>query len=246
MKKSTLTIIIFFLLLSACNDSGDCLSSYGETITETHEISSGLNRLHIDHDIDVSLVFDSTNKISITYGSHIIDNIKIKESANTLQLSNETKCIWNKKPEQHPEVRIHLSSLQYIQHSGYGKLDFKDTLITPEFKLKCINSAADVNLLLHTDFTSLKLISGPAKIEASGQSNEVYTYHSASGMIYAQKLPSGSVHSVSNGMGDTYIHAQDKLKAAIRSFGNIYYLGAPVISKNITGQGQLKPLNAFL
>lgn len=243
MKELSLIILFLWVIFAGCDDSGDCLTSYGKTESKSIDIPLNISEIYINQDIDTKFIFDSTSSISITYGSNLLDNIKINVSGNKLELTNQTQCIWNKKPGNHPEAEIHLPSINYIQHNGYGSLDFADTLHTNEFKLECYTSAADIKVLLNTDFSALKVISGPAKIEALGVTEELYTYHSASGMIYAQHLNSEKAHSFSDGKGDTYIYARNKLKVDIKHFGDIYYRGQPSINKAISGKGKLIPLD---
>ena len=149
------------------------------------------------------------------------------------------KCNWVRSFKKDINVYINIDSLDEIHHAGSGNIDMLNTLKSSRFFINMFESSGNVNLNLQGNYIELKIHTGPAKITATGNADELIIYNNSPGTIDAQNFTCKKALAINRNTGRLYVNVSNALKAEIFGSGNIYYFGNPTIDLTVYGDGEL-------
>jgi hypothetical protein len=235
-------IFIFFVIasiLSGCKKENmcDCLNSTGPVISEKRPLDS-FHRIDVRKNVIVTLYQDTVEYVEVEAGSHLIDMIKTEVSDGVLSITNLNTCNWVRSYDIEVHARVHLKSIDYIDHYGSKEINCADTLNINELDIR-ENNSADIKLIMKAQKVYARQMVGGGDIYLSGSSQFCYTFGGSFGYIYARDFTSDVVQVDQQSTGEIHVNALSFLGVHISDKGNVYYKGSPEIVSDITGSGKL-------
>lgn len=200
---------------------------------------------------------DSLDEVSIEAESNLLPLIEVYVSGNTLYIENKDDYSFDLN---HPiNILIHHKGIEDLRFSGAGSIE-TNTLTGPDFFCGISGTAyfsgeitasnIDFNLsgsgtieaVVECDELEASM-SGEGDFSFSGTADKGVFNISGAGLIQARELQLKDCYNTISGVGTEYLSVSEFLKVVISGTGNIYYLGAPAIEKNISGLGVVEKLD---
>lgn len=244
MKSKTLYILALLsslmMFMTSCKKAP---LSNGKVITENRNLDS-FNTLHINDNIDITLISSDTFKIEITTGENLMDNIITETIDGILFIKNNNTLNWIRSYNIPLEAKIyHKSNIKNITYESVGYLKSDDYIIndnTATFNMTIEDGSGDINLRIKCKDLYLESYSGSSKINLEGMSEYVFIDHYGIGPIHSEALPSDTIVVSNHGTNNIYVQCNKKLNANIYGYGNVYYKGHPEIESYISPNAQGK------
>jgi len=189
---------------------------------------------------DVVLEQDSINKLVIT-GGNDIHSIEAVIEGDTLVIDDHKKRSLN--PARNLLV-LHFSYLEYMHFSDPVNLSNTDTLKSDRLVLIAEGEIAEVRLVLDCNyFTALNNSNTLGYFHFTGKAGSCWLWNRYGSCMYANSLMCNDAVVYNESIGDVYINASENLQAFIKSSGNIFYYGSPVIKiSEKRGAGNIIPM----
>ncbi len=239
----SILVVLMLTLLTSCGDEPfcNCFESTGATISETRNLEA-FNKLEIFNNVSVNIHRSNDYKVVVHCGSQLVDGIRTEIDNQRLLISNVNRCNWMRNPGNEFIVDVYAPELTEIVYRSAGDIKCIDTIRTNQFLGESWDGTGTMDLLLDCNETYLKIHTGPADINARGETDLSFVYNTGNGYIRAGDLKSINAIAVSKSTGDCYIHCSSTLNAKIQYQGDVFYAGQPTsIQKEITGSGNLIP-----
>ena len=236
--------IFFFLLtvLSAvlnfsCKKENlfDCLKSTGDVTTERRSISP-FTEVEVHDNVNVIFVQDSETFIEVNAGENLLPLIKTELQSGTLKIENRNTCSWVRDYGIPINVYVHIPLLKKVLTYGSGKISSSNTLQCGTLEG---NSRGTGDIELDVNAFEIYCKQAIADIIFTGSADYLFIFNTSSGFSLCSGLSVNRATVINLGPGNSYVNACDKLDVEIKSSGNIYYSGNPVLNSDITGSGQL-------
>lgn len=246
-------VVIFNLLLImpiffSCKKAEDrtCFKSTGDEISIVKSLGS-FDKMELNELIEYVLVQDVENKIILTGGKNLLNKIEVNVSDNLLTVKNTNKCNFLRSYKKKVTAEIHFVNLVDLNYLGTENLTNLDTLQLQNFNLSMIHgSSASVFLTLNAVSVRAIVSGGYGDFTFKGNTNYANFIVNSNGYCDTYDLNIlDSLTAVSNTMGIMKINSNMVgLRAEIKSGGDIWYKGIPVInSYNRYGKGELVDKN---
>jgi len=242
MSKKIYYIVLILMLLHSCSKPNEspCWKSNGNTISITQSLDQSINSIELKDDVNLILINDSMDFLTIEGPENLVEFIDIISSNEKIIISNSNRCDFLRSPLP-INVYYHYSDLKNIELSGYGTLS-NHGLIQHNININAFEALSNIALELQNDTTILTLMKGSIDVSLKGASNYLYGYTSGYGPFKADSLLCSTAHGHSTGLGDFYLNATSSLIIELRSMGDFYYYGNPIIT-NFTQTGTGKIIN---
>ena len=223
-------LFIITLLFFGCKKPSErpCWKSAGETVTETREFVK-LPIINVFDDVNVVFKQDSLNYIEVESYSNLISFISITNTDTAIDIKNLNKCNSLRKKDIQNTVTIHYENLSQVNLSGYGKIQFEDTIRQQSFSITSYDARSEVNLTIICQNLHCAFSEGSVVATINGASNSTYIYQSLYSIVDASKLISFNLYIGNNSTGDAHVYATNKLTAELLDAGSIYYSGTPTL-----------------
>jgi hypothetical protein len=246
MKRKSIYIVIFFLLLMAflagCGKSDEnCLTSNGKTIKQSRMISD-FDSIQVNDYVNLYLTQDSENKITVESGENIIDGITTDVVDRQLIISNKNKCNWLRSYNVPVNVYVSVKNLIKIYYMSSGNIYTTNTLKSSALTVEAWGGCGTIDLDLDLYQGSFILQMGTADFNLHGFCAINTIYSGDYGFFQCKDLKTRYLFITNRGSNDCYVNCSYYLDATIGSIGNIYYTGKPdSINTYIQGAGQVIP-----
>lgn len=228
-----------FFLLECKKENANCFTTTGKDEIEKRQIT-GFNSIKVNDKIDVffSQSKDSSFRVEVMAGEHILPNIKTFVDGDFLVIENNSKCNFLRSYKRKISVHITAPHLIYIVNAGVGNFYTTDT-IHENFVDYTIKNSGDINLKVNTK----KIVGhmhGAGDVELSGIANEHLVNSTGQSFIRAENLFTGYSEIHYRSSGEARVYVAGLLDVSISASGNVYYRGNPntVLVKN-SGTGKL-------
>lgn len=221
-------IAFLFISLISCNKENqwDCFKKTGSITSELRNLEN-FTAIELNDNINLNIIQDTINYISIKTGKNLMENIKTEIKNNTLYIKNINKCNWVRKLNQNIEATLHCCHLNHLIYKGYGKVTSGNTLKTDSLYIEFKDGAETVDLTIESPVTWLVIHTGPGDMNIKGHSGCTYIYQNGYGFINAGELNSAFTFMRTNSMNNCHVNASEWLTAEITYIGNVYYYGNP-------------------
>ena len=246
-----LFIVAFFTVCSFLNsckkaENRHCFKSTGSEISVTKSLNS-FTKMELNELVEYVLVQDVENKIILTGGKNLLNEIEVNVVDGLLTVKNGNKCNFLRSYKKKIKAEIHFIDLVDLNYLGTEKLTNIDTLQLNDFNLSIIHGASSsVNLMMNAQSIRAIVSGGYGDFTFSGNVGYANFIVNSNGYCDTYNLNViDSMTVVSNTMGIMKIKAnQIGLRAEIKSGGDIWYKGSPIINTyNRYGNGQLMDKN---
>mgnify|MGYP002279135623 CR=1 FL=1 len=239
---------ILVALLVQCKKPAErtCFKGKGEASTRTVQLNAKNDSLRLFDDLDYTIVPDSSNRIVLIGGAHLLQHVQIEESDKQLTITNNNKCGFLRDLSSRIKVELHIESPPYIYYEGSEGLTNQDTLKSGELRLVIRDGAGDVELTVQNSYMSALVTHGFGNYTLKGQTIQAYFNNKTNSFGDTRDLEvSSQILVKSQTQGNMVVNADGaQLQAEIYERGNIMYTGTP-FSVDLTkeGAGDLIPLS---
>jgi len=235
-----LSVILILTMFFGCKREGKlCLSKAGEQVTL--EVPLGdFKHLECYDNIDIVVIQDTINKAVINGYENVLSTLTFDQSASNLKIQKAATCDWYRDYNKNKvTIELHCTNLNKITFFDAGNISSSDTLYFNHFEIEGWDVSGSVNLLISSDTLNVFMHTGPATLNLSGESTELYAYSAGSGEIDLSELRGENVTINNSGIADIKSWCTNSLGYELKSFGNIIITGNPtVIYANDTGEGE--------
>jgi hypothetical protein len=236
MKIQTLiisaTIVLLGSIMVSCDKESGPIKGQGPVVEQSFILPS-VAAVSLNIDANVVLTHSETDEIVIEGQQNIIDNIKMYVN---------TDGFWDisyfKNVRSHAGVTIHISSpyIDYISISGSGSVNSVNSF--PDSANIYLKISGSGNIGFNTIANSTESeISGSGEIYLNGNSYDHRIRISGSGSVRAFNFSTSETYVNISGSGSSEVNASGLLDVKISGSGNVYYIGYPQISSDISGSG---------
>lgn len=244
LMKLIKSIIIIFLLLSACQKSEDraCWKSAGNMDSIEIQIDS-INKFKLYENIKYKIFQNSSKKIIIRGGENLISNIDLIEDSYQLSIHNLNKCDFLRSNSQDVIVEIHYPYYDRMYAQLSDSLIFVDTLIGDFFGLEMREGGGKT--IINTNLNHIEIIvsAGPGSFEIGGYAKYATLKIQGLGFGFAQNLKSDNLYIYQNSRANLLSNfSQSEVLVEIDGVGLVKYKGNPNDLQIIKrGDGQCIP-----
>ena len=222
----------------------------GSIVTEIRELPD-FTEVHVNDNINISLVRSDTCYIEITTGKNIIDNITTEVNNGVLSICNTTTCNWIRPYDYTLHATLYFKDITNFIFASSGTLDTKNNytgqIVSPNYyRFEIHGGSGDVDLNVN-NCNDLRIVYqyGSSYLNLHGEDNHnLVIYKRSYGVIEAQNYDAETVHVTTDSPSDCYISASESIDATINNLGNIYYKGDPASIQVTYGEfaeGKLLP-----
>ena len=249
MKRKLLIILIlcFLATFSSCKKAP---LTVGSIVTEIRQLPD-FYEVHVNDNINISLVRSDTCYIEITTGKNIIDNITTEVNNGVLSICNTTTCNWIRPYDYTLHATLYFKDITNFIFASSGTLDTKNNytgqIASPNYyRFEIHGGSGDVDLNVN-NCNDLRIVYqyGSSHLNLHGEDNHnLVIYKRSYGVIEAQNYDAETVHVTTDSPSDCYISASESIDATINNLGNIYYKGDPASIQVTYGEfakGKLLP-----
>jgi hypothetical protein len=224
------------LTLPACAS----LVGPGNASTEERHVA-GFHAIALSAPVDVQLVQDGTEGLTITGDDNVLPLIETKVENGVLKI---------RFVDHHANVTTHgdikatvrAKSIDTIMVAGSGDVRTA-ALDAPHLKV-LIGGSGDVRIAGLTTPALETHIGGSGDLTAAGKVGTFEVNIGGSGDVKAQHLRATSAEVTVAGSGTVGLWVDQSLKVKVLGSGDVSYYGDPSVQKQVTGSGGVKRLGA--
>jgi len=202
---------------------------------------SGFNAINVAGPFDVFITQGSTESVKVEAPSDVIDRILTEVNNGVLKVySKHDTFNWGNWWGNHKKIAVYVvaKDLNAISLTGSGDVSFKEGFTTNSLKLR-ISGSGDMTGKIEVK-TLESSVSGSGDMRLTGHANSNTVSLVGSGDYTARNLVTASTAIRLTGSGDAYIHATEKIDAALHGSGDIHCSGNPKnVSKSKSGSGDI-------
>jgi len=226
----------FTFLFAACGKNGKpCVKVKGDVTTQTRDVDAFTAvDLDLTANVYISQIQNNTApNIKIEAPESVLDFVKTEVNEGHLEIFSE-RCF---KGDEAIKIYLTVENLEEFVLDGSGNVTGETTITSEHLTLE-IDGAGDFDLDLATDNLTTK-IDGSGDFDLTGQTETHHVDINGSGDIHAYGLESRNSTIEIDGSGDCQVHVTENLEVKIPGSGNVYYIGNPSITTNISGSGDI-------
>jgi Putative auto-transporter adhesin, head GIN domain len=229
-------ILFLVIILVSCEKPSDCIESTGAIITKDFVVTP-FTKIDIDKGVEVVITEGSEYKLQIKIGENQLDNINIRQDANTLYIKDNTTCNW---------VRDYGQTIAYITAPNideiYSKTDrnisSNGVLTFPSLKIIAVdkngdgrNGAGTGDFYLQLDNNRFEIqINTMSRHYISGKTNEFQVgIYNGDGRVEAQNFIAKNIGIYHRGSNDIIVFPTESIKGKMVSTGNTILKNNPPI-----------------
>ena len=248
-KVLTPFICILFCtaFLASCTKNDplcDCFKSTGSDISETRP-AGHFTQIQLENKVDLVLTQDTVERISVTGGKNLIDEVETSISGGCLYIRNHSTCNFMRGFTRRMTVYVSVHHLNTLNYEGAGAVTTTNTLRDSVIDIEALDGSGSVTLDLNEQVIHANLHTGPSLITLTGTAPLIYMFSGGNGVIHADNIACPQIYLTQEGTGDLYIatmpgFASSLLVGQITAIGNVYCKGRPAnLQQTRTGTGQL-------
>ena len=230
-------ILICFFLFSGCQENlGDCFKRTGSRINRAYD-TDAFHTLYIQDGLDVVLAQGNEYKVTVEAGSHIISEIKVRVTEDTLRLNDEISCDWARKYES-KKVTVQSPDLRTIYQNGYGHLTAENTLTYDTLFILPRYGQGDVTLELDSKYLWVESHRN-GTVTLSGKTDFLRVDFLDNNAIFdGRALQAKRIHMIQKCNNSLHLYPVLRLEGRLLEKGNVYLYHTPEeMEVEITGQG---------
>jgi hypothetical protein len=230
--KNLLLVGLALALFTSCEKDDDCIYGRGGIVTRDYTIDN-FDEIALYGYADVFLTRDAQTSLRIEGQENILTALNVEVNNGELRIGRNN-CF---KDSEKLNVFISTPSLRGVKISGLCDVYSSSTFTGTGFDASIDGSGLMELALDVQEFNAL--ISGDGDIVATGKANTQTIRISGIGdmQLFELKGQRGDIHI--DGLGNVEINVSEKLDVTVRGSGDIYYLGTPDITQDISGSGNI-------
>lgn len=208
----------------------------GNVIKEDREVGN-FSSLDIGGVFTVYVSQGNTTSLEVEADANLMPLIDIDKSGNTLRVSIKKDSHINKWTEMN--LYIKMQEVEDISLSGMVSLEGETRIQGDEITLSHSGmGSTDIELMCNKFVAD---VSGMAKLNLSGESNQVFLDNAGMGNIEATSLKATRLKIDNSGMGNAEVYATTAIDISSSGMGKVTYTGgAEVTSLRSSGMSKVK------
>jgi hypothetical protein len=216
MNKKLFLLLPFAVLVFACKKgritgTGNVTSQERNVAGFTGVVVNGSTKAFINLDTGFTVTVKGYQNLLPYLETNVVNGVLYAGYKDDADVSNDNT-----------EVYVTLPALDYVQTNGSGDMKISGEITGSDHLKASTNGSANISV-------------------EQGSAYEFEGEISGNGNIAAMGFQSKEAHVKISGDGNIEISVSDKLDVIINGSGNVYYRGNPVITTNISGNGQVIP-----
>ena len=219
----------------------DCLKSTGSIVTHRREVARGLITVTAYDNVDLRLVQDTATYAEVKCGEHLIDDIVLTRTGNSLDINNTSTCNWTRSYDSPREVTLHLPHVTSVYLHGQGNVSTVGQFRQDTVFFHLVGAGDyDINVQARMLFVDLYEL---GDVTLHGSATEMNFTLGGAGRLFAQDLALRRCYfnTTRDSDGDAHVRATDIVAGTVAGTGTFYYGGPPtVVSVGVTGRGKAK------
>lgn len=230
--KFILVIVIFASLFTSCKKE---INGSGVFIIQ-NRTADPFTEVQASGDFKVILKQDSVPKVELYGEDNILPDIETVVESGKLRIYFKD----SHRNYDHNGITVSISNpvFKHLDLQGSGGITNHNVISGNSVYVK-MSGSGEINLDVDVNLLTSEL-SGSGKMYFSGKSTTANHRISGSGKIAAFSLLSDDVKASISGSGNCEVTAVSFLHAIISGSGVITYRGQPVVTKEISGSGEVK------
>ncbi len=209
----------------------------GDITTEERDVSN-FHKVHLSGVGNLIITQGEDESLTIEADDNIIPLIETDVFGERLTIS--FKRGYNFIPSAKIKFHLTVVDLDEISLSGAGDIDCED-FETESLEFK-VSGAGDLNFDASAERIGVDL-SGAGNINLSGKVDSQDVEISGAGKYNGENLESKKCEITVSGAGSATVNVSEELGVEINGVGNVYYIGTPQITQDISGLGRVKSMD---
>lgn len=206
-----LPMVLLVILISSC--SKDTIIGSGNLTTELRDVSN-FTEVSSEGIFEVIITQGDSQSVEIIANDNIIQKVK------TIVIDNELRL--------------------YLEGHNYKEINLWANIVVPRINSIKNNGIGNVLILNVENNDNFKVYnSGTGNISMEGSADGLTLRNEGSGNFYGFQFSTEDCNVNIIGSGDCEINCENNLKVGIEGSGDIYYIGSPSITSNISGSGKI-------
>ncbi len=241
ISKRFLLVFLSIVVLLSCEENG--FLDAGEETTISRELDN-FNTVCVNDIFALKLVQDTINKIEITTGENLVDQISTKISDTTLCIDNENMMRWSRDYED-VKLRLHLRNLRKLRLNAPCDVTTANAISSYKIDVWNIANAGTIEMQVETVvFYFVNSSTSTGDFHFSGTTRIAGCWIRGSGHYNSMELMSEFTNIHQSSIADAYVYSGNALNVWIDSKANLYYTGEPdtIIVEENTPHEQLTKL----
>jgi hypothetical protein len=230
MKLRYTLFIIPILLFSSCTKE-NCFGEAGNEVAVTRA-ATAFHQIDVFDNIDVVLTQDTLERVTVIAPQHLEPNISTRVEDGVLTLKNEAICTGLRKASEKVKVHVHLKQLDKVVYAGSGNITSTNTLMADNIHFYSGEGAGNIDVTLNAAQTLSYIMDENADFTFHGKSDVCWSYTASRGSIDFSDFTVKKMIIEYGGVRDAAIHVTEDLNSIIYHKGNVYYKGAPQITRD--------------
>ncbi|OQP56180.1 head GIN domain-containing protein [Niastella populi] len=240
MKKITAVILAITILGASCIWHGRRVRGNGKLTSQSRPIGD-INGVELHSSFDVILSEGSPSNVKIEAEENLIQYIDLHVVNGVVNIETEDN-VWL-RPKRKIKIFVTSPSFNRIENTGSGNIT-SQTKLSSDSRINIdVTGSGDLNLDL--DAPEVKAsVTGSGNVKLSGETQKFTADITGSGDIRAMNLLAEESNVELTGSGNADVYSSVKMAASITGSGDIRYKGgAEIVSKSISGSGDLKKVD---
>jgi hypothetical protein len=235
MEKNITVLILVFLFIS-CEKQGECIESFGATVSREVEVEAFRN-LKIYKGIEVFITQGDDYKVEIQAGENFIDNIEVTQIGDQLIFRDNTSCNWVRDYGQ-TKIYVTTPTLENVYSKSDRNITSTNVLTFPILRLIALDKDGDGESGagtgdFHINIDNSQLViqnNNVSRYYISGKTDEaLLDFYFGDGRIEAQDLFAKNIKVFHRGSNDMIVHPTEKITGKLLSTGNVVLKNVPPI-----------------
>ena len=215
------------------------MDKYADSITEVRYDFDLVRMINVKNDINVILVQDSLNYISVSAPEEMQELVKPEFKGDTIALTNNNKGKILNRYGYEVTVEVHFTDLKVLFLQGGGKISNIDTIQLDYLGIWTNGAIGQMHMNCEIGNIHLGLSTGNIEMVLKGKTDFLEIWTTSYVVMDFLKLDSKKVSIRNNSPTDCYVNVQEHLVSNVQSVGNVYYKGnPPVLEIKETGKGK--------
>lgn len=235
MKKIAF-LLLMISLFASCEKPYDCIKPSGAITSKVYEGLS-FTRILVQKRIAVVITQGDQYRVEVRTGKNLINDIKVTQSGNLLQLSDNTECNWTREFGQTvvyitaPNITdIYSKSEQEIRSNGL--LTYPNLHLTLMDDYDGFSGTGTGDIILEVNNESMNVENNDfGRFYLSGHTQKLQVgFYENGGVLRAENLLANIVQIYHRGSNDMHVHPIDEIHGGIYNVGDVLCYSRPPVA----------------
>ena len=237
-----LYIPLISLLIISCKKEEDrnCWKGHGEETSIEIPLDS-VHTFHLEQRIKYRIFEDNQRKVVIKGGENMVGLIDLSYDADTLTISDLSKCHFLRDSDRMVEVEIHYPTYHTFYFTASDSVIFENTIQSDTLIIEMKEAGGSMVLDVDNYRTEIVVSRGTANYILTGRSDIAGIKVQDKGFADASNFTAEYIFGFQNSTSDLYLNLDSSSSLiTIHGTGDVFYKGTPfALTADGVGSGKL-------